>query len=298
MRLPSTILILTVSAVSAFSQTGRTPSQPAPRPQTTTLRLNVKPWEYLIISFGKTFFSDPTDEPEIKTAGMSKLLNYSRAGIVSANEAVLIERQMDTLGKFGWELIGIVGVIGGDQEMVFRRPYDPDQSKTEAALIKEEGETLLSIQRNKVAATAQADFVDLDEVEREQLLAEARQKEETRLKSVITGLADPRIVDVKVTSTAYAPTDSRVSAEIIVDGSELLSEGNKYRSSGAEALAKLIGNSIYRSAGLINKYSSISPSVGYSLAEVKISVSIRLSYQGKQKIVATENVGGNWPERR
>ena len=84
---------------------------------------SAKQWEYLVISFGKTLFTDPTDNPETKAVGLSKLLSYSKAGVVSAQEALGTQSQMDTLGKFGWELIDIVGAIGGDQEMVFRRAF-------------------------------------------------------------------------------------------------------------------------------------------------------------------------------
>lgn len=206
---------------------------------------------------------------------------------------------MDTLGKFGWELVGIVGAIGGDQEMVFRRPYDPEQSKAEAALIKEEGERLLALQRNIARQTVEADFVDLDALERENAIAETRRKEEARLKTAIESLSDPNIIEIKVASTAQTPSASAVFAEIIVDGSQLLKEGNKYHSSAARALAKQVAGRIYAAAGLTSRYAAQDLTfLSYSAGEVKLDVSVRLSYQGKQKVVATENIGGNWPERR
>jgi hypothetical protein len=210
-----------------------------------------------------------------------------------------MQSQMDTLGKFGWELVSIVGVIGGDQEMVFRRPYDPDQSKAEAALIREEGERLLAAQKDLAAELAQADFVDLDATERAAATTETRQKEEARLRAAIQGLNNSAIVDIRVVSTARAPEGSDVTAEVVVDGSsQLLKDGNKYRASEALTLAKQIALEIYNAAGLKQGYSFMTPASGFYGGEVKVSVSIRVSKQGKQKIVATANVGGQWPERK
>jgi hypothetical protein len=277
------------------AQTPRTANPNANRPQATS-RGPAKQWEYLVVSFGKTYFSEPNLEPETKTAGLSKLVSYSKLGVVSAQEALTVQWQMDTLGKFGWELIGIVGAIGGDQEMVFRRAYDPEQSKVEATLIREEGERLLAAQREVASNLAQADFVDLDAIEKAAAIAQTRQKEEARLKTAIESLNNPAIVEVKVVSSATSPDGSALTAEVTVDGTaQLLKEGNKYRSSEAQALAKQVATAIYRAAGLSSRYESDSY-LSYALGEVKINALVRISYQGKQKIVATANAGGKWPD--
>lgn len=62
------------------------------------------------MSFGKTIFSDPIADPTIKTAGESKRLAFSKAGIVMVQEAVGTQ-QMDALGRFGWEMVGTVGLV-------------------------------------------------------------------------------------------------------------------------------------------------------------------------------------------
>ena len=256
-------------------------------------------WEYLVISFGKTYFSDPNAEPETKTKGFSKLLSYSKIGVVSATEAITVESQMDTLGKFGWELVGIVGAIGGDQQMVFRRRYDPNQSRAEAIQIKEEGERLLAAQRQVVSEIAQADFVDLDEVERVAAITQTRVKEETRLRSAIDNLKNSTITNVKTLSTASTVNGSDVRAEVTVDGSaQLLTDGNKYRSKEAETFAKEIATAIYQAAGLTSEYGAEQSYLNFALGEVKISVAVMVSNQGRQKIVATANTGGKWPERK
>jgi hypothetical protein len=73
-------------------------------------------WEYLVISLGKVYFSNPVSDPDAKSSGLSKLLSFSEAGLITAQEGLSTQKSMDSLGKFGWELVGVVGAIGGDQE--------------------------------------------------------------------------------------------------------------------------------------------------------------------------------------
>ena len=297
LRFISAVVGLALLSASMFSQTPRS-SPPATRPSSVS-RSNVKPWEYLVVSFGKTYFSDPNAEPEAKTAGLSKLLSYSKIGVLSATEGLLVEKQMDTLGKFGWELIGIVGAIGGDQQMVFRRAYDSEQSKLEAILIGEEGERLLALQREVATQASQAEFIDLDAAEFAAATNENRQREEARLRPAVENLKIYQVVEVKIMSTASTPTDSRVNAQVLIDGSnKLLKEGNKYRTSEAEALAKEVAAVIAVAADVRSEYGSPESYMAFALGEVKISVSIRVSFQGKEKVVATAQAGGNWPNRR
>lgn len=145
--------VFVVTALTASSATPKTTPRNSPAITPSTISFT-KQFEYLVVSFGKTLFTNPDDNPETKAVGLSKLLSYSKAGVVSAKEALVTQNQMDTLGKFGWELVDIVGIIGGDQEMVFRRTYDPERSKQEAVLIKEEGERLIVEQQEATARLA------------------------------------------------------------------------------------------------------------------------------------------------
>ena len=77
-------------------------------------------WEYLVVTPGKViwcgeyiFFNDcppSTAKPDVSEATGFK------------GEAVELEQLLDRVGQQGWELVSIVGVIGGDQEFVFKRP--------------------------------------------------------------------------------------------------------------------------------------------------------------------------------
>lgn len=78
-------------------------------------------WEYLVVSPGKVYW-----------CGEAYLLRHCSSGTAKANvsavtgfeggEAVELEKLLDKVGQQGWELVTIVGLIGGDQEFVFKRP--------------------------------------------------------------------------------------------------------------------------------------------------------------------------------
>lgn len=64
-------------------------------------------WEYLVVSRGKVYFYD-----ESKKQPSSKPFS---------SEATPTQEALDVLGKEGWELVTVVGVIGGDQEFILKR---------------------------------------------------------------------------------------------------------------------------------------------------------------------------------
>ena len=281
-------------------------------------------WEFLIVSFGKTYFSAPKEEPGLKVEGVSKLIGYSGLGLDSAQEAVGTQQKMDLLGKLGWELVGVIGAIGGDQQMLFKRPYDTNRSAKEKKWIEEEGERLIAMKKQdvkahdslekeralfrmlteKIASIKAGQLVDLDELEHAsaQLTAfneteKTRRKEEARLQVAIDKLTDYSISDVKIVSTAKNPTDSKLTASITVDlTSQLLKDGNKYRLSEARTSAKEIGLKIYENARIIQGVGlNINSAIG---SEIEISVSIKLNFPSGSQMVASESLYGNWPERR
>jgi hypothetical protein len=63
-------------------------------------------WEYLAVTPGKVYWSSVA----------------SKAKDTGCQEAIELEQLLDKLGQQGWELVSIVGLIGGDQEFVFKRP--------------------------------------------------------------------------------------------------------------------------------------------------------------------------------
>lgn len=246
----------------------------------------IKPWEYLVVSFGKTRFGDPVLDPELKQAGRSKVLSYSEAGVVAAAEAVLVQRQMDALGRFGWELVAVVGSIGGDQQMIFKRPFDPDRRAIEAQLIKAEGERIAEEQRNereRLATQKTPDaLIDLDEAERQ-----AGVDAEAKLLS--DDLATYKDTPFKIGSLdASQDYDGKFKATIrvLVDGTSKLVKENKYRKSEAQALAKAVGDALHTAGKLSNTEFS-------SLSHVQMSITVTVNHAGSAKPVAYWSVYGD-----
>lgn len=79
--------------------------------------VNQVQWEYLVISPGSISFSLVGTEPPEKfdeVAGLVRLLRYSGGATT----------YLDVLGLVGWELVAVVGSIGGDQQYVLKRPRE------------------------------------------------------------------------------------------------------------------------------------------------------------------------------
>jgi hypothetical protein len=187
------------------------------------------------VSFGTTYFSNPLLDPEIKAAGLSKILNYGDVGVTLASEAISTQEQMDILGRFGWELVSIVGTIGGDQEFVFKRPYDSQRSQQEAEIIKLEGAKLVEIINTPIPETpAEPQLVDLDRSERELALTSKRQEYITRA----TSLLSPKgftVTEINAESNIYDPENEfRVSANVLLDVTDIVENGNQFRGSVAQ----------------------------------------------------------------
>lgn len=268
---------------------------------------SVKPgeqWEYLIISMGKVYFADPMTDSETKTSGLSKLVSFSKAGIIIANEAITTQSSIDTLGKFGWELVGVVGQIGGDQEMIFKRQYSAERSKQEAELVKAEGDRLRAAiedeKKKAVAATPQNVLIDMDEVERIQAREAFRKNEEERLRMAIDSVSQYSPIITSVFSAASSPQDSSVAATVSIDGTNsLITDGNKYRSSQAKQMAKAAAVAYFEAARLKQHYSSSYTTernpLAYMGGSVKIAVTVVVNFSGEKKTIGTATVSGDWP---
>ncbi|MGB2753243.1 MAG: hypothetical protein WBC19_14400 [Pyrinomonadaceae bacterium] len=291
MKIKSIIACTLLSLTIVFSATGQTPTRP---------RSNQPQWEYLVVSFGKVYFSDPMTDPEAKSSGLSKLLSFSQAGIVIAKEGLSTQKSMDTLGKFGWELVGAVGVIGGDQEMLFKRAYDEGRSKQEEELIRQEGEKLRKIledERTKSSLAVPAtELVDLDEAERIEARNANRRAQEERFKTSTASVISGSVKTKSVLSNSTSATDTDLSANIVIDGTtQLLTGGNKYRSSEAKRLGESTLKAIMSAAGIREDTSYGRDSMlSYLLGKVKVSVDVVIVFGGKERVVATARSGGSW----
>src|SRR5262245_49065603 len=87
-------------------------------------------WEYLIVSLGSVAFSSPF--MELGAPGKSKISAMDSLPFPELVQALATQSAMDNIGENGWELVSVVGSIGGDQEFVFKREYDKARSEAEA----------------------------------------------------------------------------------------------------------------------------------------------------------------------
>jgi len=228
-------------------------------------------WEYLVVSFGKAYFTDPLSS-EAKEAGLSKVRAFTEAGMLMADEATDIQSRLDKLGQFGWELVGVVGAIGGDQEFILKRQYDPARSEKETELVQAEGKRLRQVAAELAAKqateTAEA-LVDMDAVEKAARDESKRSELEKQLREVISS-GNYSLVDMHVPVKDYVM--------ITIDGSsQLLKDGNKYRASEARSLAQSIVTGIATSLGLTSDILKGDISRG----DVYIEVIIDINYQTK-----------------
>ncbi|MFZ4725608.1 MAG: hypothetical protein ACOYMD_09185 [Paludibacter sp.] len=141
-----------------------------PKVKTISYQSNEQQWEYLVISFGKTEFGTP-----------EKMMAYKMVGIKNGSESIDLQSNLDVLGRFGWELVNIVGVIAGDQEIVLKRKYDKIRSSNEYGLIQSGKELYLKDLQDIIERTLRLDeerkkyeeliknqpkLINLDDVER------------------------------------------------------------------------------------------------------------------------------------
>jgi hypothetical protein len=276
-------LVIGAEGIAAQSSTAIAAS-----PATTT-KPSATQWEYLVVSFGKAYFGDPMSSLD-KQAGLSKIRAFSQAGVMDAQEATHFQYNMDKLGRFGWELVAAVGMIGGDQEFIFKRPFDQNRSLSESALIAEEGRRIEEMEKAMEAEQAgkakqSADeLIDLDEAERMAREAESRDTAEILLEQAVYEVASkPLIQDLKIVCKEEMwPPSGRVT--VILDATaQLLKDGNKYRSSEARDFAAKFVQDFVKAAGL-------EPDLLFSNDRnlIMIETNIAITYAGMSRIVYTQ----------
>jgi len=200
----------------------------------------VAEWEYLVVSYGTTYFTNPLLDLEPHNAARSKVMLFSDLGLTLPSEAFSLQSNMDVLGRFGWELVGLVGSIGGDQQLVFKRLFDAERSSTEAERIREQREALIAefvSAQSANEADAPNRLLDLDRVER----AQATEARNLRDAGIVVAIVDAAmsasplltLVAREAVGSAYDPSSSpRVSVSVTIDVTDVALVGqNQYRMS-------------------------------------------------------------------
>lgn len=70
-------------------------------------------WEYLVVTAKATF--------SVSSETLGLLNKQVGNTLLFVQQAGILQQSMDELGKQGWELVTVVGTIGGDQEFIFKR---------------------------------------------------------------------------------------------------------------------------------------------------------------------------------
>ena len=70
-------------------------------------------WEYLVVVVKGSIWADA----QVQAGTLVKAL-----GTPFYMESTTAQEALDAVGKQGWELVTVVGILKGDQEFVFKRP--------------------------------------------------------------------------------------------------------------------------------------------------------------------------------
>lgn len=218
-------------------------------------------WEYLVLSFGKTTFEPP-----------EKALAYKSIGLGNPNEASSLQNNLDILGRFGWELIAVVGAIGGDQQLMLKRKYDKARTANEYGMIQTGRELYLKdltdiIGRSLKLSEEQSRLekeqankprlIDLDEVARLERRESLRRRmhDAYRKKLDQVGITQNATIDLQYKS-AYS---SDITIDIAYDLTpKFLLDGNKYRGQEVQAHLKSTIESFRFRYPELSKYDGIS----------------------------------------
>ena len=193
----------------------------------THLIFSVSPdqWEYMVVSFGEANFSQLR----------SKTMAYWEYGIrKDAYGDSTYEKDLDILGQNGWEVVSILGVIGGDQQVILKRPFDILRTTTEKEIIDTNSklvidgflETLLT-EQEKVEEN-KPKLVDLDAFEKQRAIERARTEAEAVSTQYFNNLA------VKPINIKYVWDSKEGKVSLTVDYNvtkECLIGTNQYRRS-------------------------------------------------------------------
>ena len=224
------IFIAVVFTLSSGVATAQAKSAPVSVDSTKPASIGAdQQWEYIVVSFGKTLFGGP-----------QKTLGYGLIGLSSGQEAIGLEKNLDVLGRFGWEVVTIIGVIGGDQQILLKRKFSRNLTNTEyRAILKGKDlyiKDLIDImEREEIMLDEEASnieqrdgkprLIDLD-------AAEKRAFQVERVKAIIQGYRDSFATSElsKFSSATVDYINNGIRIKITSDvTSPFLVDGNNYR---------------------------------------------------------------------
>ncbi len=275
-QLPRTLLLLAVLPI-ALAQT-------------------VVEWEYLVVAYDAPSFAGPRTDLAAEAASHSKVLRFADLGIPLPREATDLQRSIDVLGRFGWELVTVVGAAEGGQQLIFKRPYDAERSASEAARIEAERAELLAAfdatrAPPRVADATAPQLVDLDAVERAQATARRNERDAETVRGLIEAAAATGfpLSDLAIVGRALAPdapADVRVRVAQDVTNAALVGASEYRRSLALGAHAEFIA-ALERAGLAASDYAFCARDRGVGAGRVQLVVDLVIEVDETRTVVAT-----------
>ena len=253
-------------------------------------------WEYLVVAYDAPAFEAPRTELSAEAASRSKVLRFAELGIPLPQEATEFQRQIDVLGRFGWELVTAVATIDGNPQLIFKRPYDAERSAGEAARIEAERAELLAAFDGtrtppRVADATAPQLLDLDAVERAQATVARNERDAEAVRARIDAAATAGflLADLTLEGRALAPdsaADVRVRVAQDVTNAALVGTGAYRRSLALGAHEEFLA-ALGRGGLALSDYAFCAPAQGVGTGRVQLVVDLVIEVDDTRTVVAT-----------
>ena len=256
----------------------------------------VTEWEYLVVAYDAPSFAAPRVDLSAEEASYAKVLRFANLGIPLPQEASGLQRDIDVLGRFGWELVAVLAATDDGPQLIFKRPYDADRSALEAERIEAERAELLATYRGtreppRVAEPTAPQLVDLDAVERVEATADRNDRDADRVRALIDAAAATGFPLSGLTVAAHAlapdgPADVRVRVAQDVTDAALVG-ATAYRSSFALGAYDQFLAALARAGLAASDFAFCAPAQGVGTGRVQLVVDLVIEVEGTRTIVAT-----------
>lgn len=260
------------------------------------LAQTIAEWEYLVVAYGAPSFAAPRTDLAAEAASRSKVLRFADLGIALPQEATDLQRSIDVLGRFGWELVTVVGTVEGRQQLIFKRPYDAVRSAGEAARIEAERAELLAAfdatrGPPRVADATAPQLVDLDAVERAQATNARNERDVQTVRALIDAVAATGfpLSDLTIAGhalTPEAPADVRVRLAQDVTNAALVGASEYRRSLALGAVEEFLA-ALERAGLTASDYAFCVEAQGVGTGRVQLVVDLVIEVQTTRTVVAT-----------
>ena len=253
-------------------------------------------WEYLVVAYETPSLDASMNDVGAAEASRAKIRRFGDLGIPLPRDATALQRNIDLLGRFGWELVAVVGTVDEGRQMLFKRPYDEERIEREAELIANERATILAQfdavrESPRVADPDAPELVDLDAVDRAQATdaRNARDVEYVRERIIELAAMGFPLSHLEVEARSAAPDAAGdVVVRLIQSVTEAALVGeNEYRSTLAlGAYAELLAG-LERVGLAPSDVGACTPDEGIGTGRVQLTVDLAIVAEASVTIVGT-----------